>query len=55
MADQTTSCVQAADMIRNMGSNIGTELEEELGCIYNNSNCEVKNNVVFDVMDKYMT
>lgn len=48
-----TSCVSAANIIRNMRYDVGNELEQDLGCRNPGENCEVPNRVVFDVMDKY--
>jgi hypothetical protein len=49
----TTSCVDAANIIRTMRSDLGPELESELGCRQPETVCKVENSVVFDVLDKY--
>ncbi|KAF2790442.1 hypothetical protein K505DRAFT_364716 [Melanomma pulvis-pyrius CBS 109.77] len=49
----TSSCVDAANIIRTMRSDIGLELENELGCHTPDQNCYVNNSVVFNIMDKY--
>lgn len=51
--DNASSCVHAANIIRNMRSDIGAELEADLGCARTGEECKVNNSVVFDVMDKY--
>lgn len=48
-----TSCVDAANIIRNMRAGVGAELEADLGCQQPGTNCKVENMVVFDVMEKY--
>ncbi|KAF2432586.1 hypothetical protein EJ08DRAFT_561310, partial [Tothia fuscella] len=48
-----TSCVDAANIIRTMGADVGTELEADLGCQPGKINCKVENSAVFDVMEKY--
>ncbi len=49
----TTSCVDAANIIRTMRAETGPELETELGCRAPEQNCYVNNNLVFNMMDKY--
>ncbi|KAI8942284.1 hypothetical protein NX059_000363 [Plenodomus lindquistii] len=49
----TSSCVDAANIIRTMRANAGPELEADLGCRAPDQHCYVNNNVVFNVMDKY--
>lgn len=49
----TSSCVYAANIIRSMRSDVGIELEADLGCNPAGTDCEVNNVTVFDVMDKY--
>ncbi|KAJ9669527.1 hypothetical protein H2201_000394 [Coniosporium apollinis] len=49
----TSSCVYAANIIRSMRSEVGIELEVDLGCNPAGTDCEVNNVTVFDVMDKY--
>lgn len=51
----TSSCVDAAHIIRTMRSNVGPELEAELGCSAAEQQCYVNNNLVFNMMDKYST
>lgn len=51
--DNASSCFHAANIIRNMRSDIGAELEADLGCARTGEECKVNNTVVFDVMDKY--
>jgi hypothetical protein len=51
--NNTSSCVYAANIIRSMRSDIGTELENDLGCREPGSDCVVDNSVVFDVVEKY--
>lgn len=51
--NNTSSCVYAANIIRTMRSDIGTELETELGCREPGGDCAVDNAVVFNVMEKY--
>lgn len=53
IAYNNTSCVYAANIIRSMRSDIGTELENDLGCREPSSDCAVDNSVVFNVMEKY--
>jgi hypothetical protein len=50
-----TSCVNAANIIRNMKADVGPELESELGCSEPGVDCKVENTVVFEVMEKYAT
>jgi hypothetical protein len=49
----TTSCVDAANIIRTMRSDVGPELEYDLGCRTAEQNCRVTNPTVFNVMEKY--
>lgn len=49
----TSSCVDAANIIRTMRSDVGPELEADLGCRVPNQECYINNNVVFNMMDKY--
>lgn len=49
----TTSCVAAANIIRTMRSDVGPELEVDLGCGVPNQDCRVPNPAVFNVMEKY--
>ena len=51
----TSSCVDAANIIRTMRSDAGPELEADLGCHAPEQHCYVNNNVVFNMMDKYST
>ncbi|CAO2654569.1 Nn.00g113020.m01.CDS01 [Neocucurbitaria sp. VM-36] len=51
----TSSCVDAANIIRTMRSDVGPELEADLGCRAPEQHCYVNNNVVFNMMDKYAT
>lgn len=51
----TSSCVDAANIIRTMRANVGPELEADLGCRVPDQACYVNNNIVFNVMDKYST
>lgn len=51
----TSSCVDAANIIRTMRSDVGPELEADLGCRAPDQNCYVNNNLVFNMMDKYST
>lgn len=49
----TSSCVNAANIIRTMRSDAGPELEAELGCRMPGQHCYVDNSLVFNVMDRY--
>ncbi|KAH7130394.1 hypothetical protein B0J11DRAFT_251260 [Dendryphion nanum] len=49
----TTSCVDAATLIRTVQSDVGTELEVDLGCGSPDQDCRVPNPMVFTMMDKY--
>lgn len=49
----TSSCVDAANIIRTMRSDIGNELENDLGCRSQDQNCYVDNSLVFNMMEKY--
>jgi len=48
-----SSCVDAANIIRSMRSDVGVELEADLGCKSLGQDCRVNNAVVFEVMDRY--
>ncbi|KAF1830990.1 hypothetical protein BDW02DRAFT_74773 [Decorospora gaudefroyi] len=48
-----TSCVDAANIIRTMRSDVGPELEADLGCRDPGQYCYVSNPTVFNAMDKY--
>lgn len=48
-----SSCVDAANIIRTMRSDVGPELEVDLGCRAPGQDCYVNNAVVFNIMDKY--
>ncbi|KAK3081345.1 hypothetical protein LTS18_007672 [Coniosporium uncinatum] len=48
-----SSCVHAANIIRSMRSDVGVELEADLGCKSIGQDCRVNNAVVFEVMDRY--
>jgi hypothetical protein len=49
----SSSCVDAANIIRTMRANTGPELEASLGCRTPEQDCYINNNLVFNVMDKY--
>jgi hypothetical protein len=51
----TSSCVDAANIIRTMRSGASHEMEDELGCRNPNQNCYINNNnnMMFSMMDKY--
>ncbi|KAF2121085.1 hypothetical protein BDV96DRAFT_203460 [Lophiotrema nucula] len=49
----TSSCIDAANIIRTMAVNIGTELEADLGCPTADQDCYVDNSMVFNMMEKY--
>jgi hypothetical protein len=50
----TTSCVSAANIIRTMRTTeVGPELEVDLGCRTYGQDCRVTNQAVFNVMEKY--
>lgn len=49
----TSSCVDAATLIRTGRSDVGTELEVDLGCHSPDQDCRVPNPLVFNMMDKY--
>ena len=50
----SSSCIHAANIIRSMRSDVGNELEADLGCHSGTAqDCLVDNSVVFNVMDKY--
>lgn len=48
----SSSCYVAADAIRSFNVNAGPEVERALGC-RDSSECQVSNNVVFELMDHY--
>jgi hypothetical protein len=48
-----SSCADAANMIRTMRSDIGPELEADLGCRDPHQQCYVDNATIFDIMEKY--
>lgn len=49
----TSSCADAANIIRTMRTNTGPELEPDLGCRVPDQHCYVNNAVVFNMMDRY--
>lgn len=49
----TYSCVSAADMITTMAGGDPIEVRTDLGCLPNGMECEVDNQLVFSVMDRY--
>ncbi|EOD43816.1 hypothetical protein UCRNP2_9497 [Neofusicoccum parvum UCRNP2] len=49
----SSSCVHAANIIRGMRTDVGPELEQDLGCSSPGQECKVNNNVVFELVDKY--
>jgi hypothetical protein len=49
----TSSCVDAANIIRTMRSDAGPEMETEMGCRLPTQNSYINNNMVFNMMDKY--
>ena len=49
----TTSCMNAANIIRTMRSDVGPELEVDLGCRTTAQDCRVPNPTVFNMMEKY--
>ncbi|KAF1944412.1 hypothetical protein EJ02DRAFT_398647 [Clathrospora elynae] len=51
----TSSCVDAANIIRTMRSDVGPELEVDLGCRATDPHCYVNNSTVFNMMDKYVS
>lgn len=51
-SSSSSSCVDAANIIRTMRTNTGPELEAEFGC-RPGQQCYVSNAVVFDVLDRY--
>jgi hypothetical protein len=48
-----SSCADAANMIRTMRSDLGPELEADLGCHDPHQQCYVDDTTIFNVMDKY--
>jgi hypothetical protein len=52
--NNTSSCVDAANIIRTMRSGASHEMENELDCRNPNQNCYINNNnMIFSMMDKY--
>lgn len=51
--NNTSSCVDAANIIRTMRSGVGPELEVDLGCHTSDRHCYVDNATVFNMMDRY--
>ncbi|ORX95698.1 hypothetical protein BCR34DRAFT_193944 [Clohesyomyces aquaticus] len=51
--DNTSSCLYAANIIRSMRSDVGPELEADLGCRSLGQECYVDNSAVFNVVEKY--
>ncbi|EAT78574.2 hypothetical protein SNOG_13949 [Parastagonospora nodorum SN15] len=51
----TSSCVDAANIIRNMRVDEMQESDTDLGFRVRNQNCYVNSNMVFNMMDKYST
>lgn len=49
----TTSCVDAANIIRTMRAGTGPELDANVGCHAPSQHCFVDNNAVYTMMDKY--
>lgn len=49
----SSSCVDAANIIRTMRSNITSDLEASLECRTSDQHCYVSNTAVFDMVDKY--
>jgi hypothetical protein len=49
----TSSCVDAANIIRTMRSDVGSDLDSDLGCRVPDQAYYVNNNVAFGMMDKY--
>ncbi|OJD40210.1 uncharacterized protein BKCO1_1000426 [Diplodia corticola] len=49
----SSSCLHAAHLIRSMRSDVGPELEQDMGCTGHGQDCKVDNTVVFDLVDKY--
>jgi hypothetical protein len=49
----TNSCVYAADMITSMAGGDPNEVRQELGCSMPGMECEVDNQLVFNVLDRY--
>ncbi len=52
-ATGTTSCLQAAAIIRSIRPSVGYELEAELGCRSSEDECVVANSHIFQEMDRY--
>jgi len=48
-----TSCHAAADVIRVIKPDVGDELEDEMGCSADGSDCQVSNAQIFNIMDRY--
>jgi len=49
----STSCVDAANIIRTMRSNIAPEMDVSLACRTSDQHCYGSNTAVFDMVDKY--
>ena len=49
----TYSCASAADMITTIAGGDPAEVRTDLGCLPNGMECEVDNQLVFNVMDRY--
>jgi hypothetical protein len=49
----TNSCFDAADMITTMAGADPRDVRTDLGCLPNGIECEVDNQLVFNVMDRY--
>jgi len=51
----STSCIQAANIIRSMSTSAGPDVEAALGCcpVSAGQDCKVPNSLVFEVMDRY--
>jgi hypothetical protein len=47
-----SSCVDAANIIRTMRAEVGSELEADLGCRAPDQQCYINNATVFNMMDK---
>ncbi|KAF2467678.1 uncharacterized protein BDR25DRAFT_291654 [Lindgomyces ingoldianus] len=51
--DNTSSCLYAANIIRSMRTDVGPELEADLGCRVLGQECYVDNPTVFSAVEKY--
>lgn len=49
----TNSCIFATDMITSMAGGEAHDVRADLGCMPNGMECEVDNQLVFNVMDRY--